>query len=77
MDILKTLIDKIKSDEIDKESAKEIIQTLDSEIEELKKNVKARAKQQKRMKVRQNLKFQTGISPARIVRLRRLGKLDD
>ena len=39
--------------------------------------MKARAKQQKRMKVRQNLKFQTGISPARIVRLRRLGKLDD
>ena len=38
MDILKTLIDKIKSDSIDKESAKEIIQTLDSEIEELKKN---------------------------------------
>ena len=36
MDILKTLIDKIKSNEIDKESAKEIIQTLDSEIEELK-----------------------------------------
>ena len=26
--------------------------------------MKARAKQQKRMKVRQNLKFQTGISPA-------------
>ena len=38
MDILKTLLDKIKSNEIDKESAKEIIQTLDSEIEELKKN---------------------------------------
>ena len=97
MDILKTLIDKIKSNEIDKESAKEIIQTLDSEIEELKKSEeeeeayqrdlaskewaenmqKARAKQQKKMKVRQNLRFQKGISPARLVRLRRLGKLDD
>ena len=29
MDILKTLLDKIKSNEIDKESAKEIIQTLE------------------------------------------------
>ncbi|MDC0198610.1 hypothetical protein OAJ85_00435 [Pseudomonadota bacterium] len=97
MEILKHIKDLIKSKEIDEDSAKEIIQTLDSEIEELKENEEKKEREQrdqesmdwankvtearsknrgKATKTRKQLRHQKGISPARIVRLRQLGKID-
>ena len=81
--------------DLDEKSAKEIIATLDSEIEEMKeaqekeealakdkedmawanKVVEARKRDSNSARTRASLRHQANISPARLVRLRKLGKI--
>jgi len=93
------ILDKFKEalnwEDLDEKSAKEIIATLDSEIEEMKeaqekeealakdeedmawarKVVEARKRDSKSAQTRASLRHQKNISPARLVRLRKLGKI--
>ena len=93
------ILDKFKEalnwEDLDEKSAKEIIATLDSEIEEMKeaqekeealakdkedmawanKVVEARKRDSNSARTRASLRHQKNISPARLVRLRKLGKI--
>ena len=95
MKILEKFKEALNWDELDEDSAKEIIATLDSELEEIKKAeedkekqteydknmewankvVEARKKDSKSAKTRASLRHQANISPARLVRLRKQGKI--